>query len=148
MKTGEFYSLLEKFVAIHGWRYRYVARTWFTWRGDRWDHLTSRESMALSLIGVAGELFPEGNRARQQVHRDYIVNGFIKHLVPHLKADFLPARVGPGDRITGSRPPSEPPAPADPLTPGQPPEQGHLGTDRSLEPGRRGGTAGTDGPAL
>lgn len=97
MDMSESFILIEKFLAISGWMFRWSAGKWWKWNGNGWTHLNVRDTLAGHLNHAAEEAFLAGHKVRTQVKRDYMIDYLIKRLRPRLHTDVLPARTSPGD---------------------------------------------------
>jgi hypothetical protein len=115
--------LLNDFRAVHGWRYRYVARAWWVFDGTWWLHQGSLERMGMALAGLAGELFPPAHKIHGQLNQDYMIRRLARELIHTQTDDRLPAG-NPRDFPRSSEPPArpDPGSPAPPSAPG--PRQG------------------------
>jgi hypothetical protein len=139
--------LQDEFHAVHGWRYKYVARTWWVWDGRQWSHLDALQRMRQALIGIAGYLFPADHKAHRQLIQDYMIRNLEMRMRANSRADVLlgDPKLERGASTPGSRRPSELPAPADPQIQDQTPGSGPLTAAPSLESAAPAGTGETAG---
>lgn len=89
MNMTEQFAIMDSFQAVHGWRYRYVNKSWWVWDGRQWSFLDARERLQRALAGIGLMVFPEDPKIQVQLQRDYIINTFSRMLVPRLRADTL-----------------------------------------------------------
>ena len=131
--------LLDEFQAVHGWRYKYVARTWWVWVGSGWLYQGSLERMGMALAGIAGEIFPKGHKIHRHLERDYMIRDLARILTTRLHADMIPGDPTGFPRSFG------PPAPGDQPEPGQLSEPGPRPAAPTPAAADPGGTASAAG---
>lgn len=83
------FTLLKDFRAVHGWRYRYVKRTWFVFDGEKWTHLDALPQMQQALIGLARDIFPAKHKAPVQLGNAYMIRAMEMRLREHLSTEEL-----------------------------------------------------------
>ena len=82
--------LLFEFRTVHGWRYRYLKKTWFTFTGENWSHLDALPQMQQAFIGLAGLLFPPMHKVHGQLGQAYMIRNLEMRLRPYLMSETLP----------------------------------------------------------
>jgi hypothetical protein len=100
MNMTDILTMCAQFQAVHGWRYRYVNRTWWVWDGEQWSHLDALPRMQQALVGLARDMFPTGHKAADQLQHGYMLRNMELRLRQHCRADTLLSdpRPGPGSR--------------------------------------------------
>ena len=135
-------ALINDFLAVYGWLYRYVNRTWWRWDVDTecWEYVDARHFMRQAFAGLAEDLFPQIRKLWGQVQQDYVFTVLLRELRFPLTAANLPSRPTPGSRHSSAAP-----APVTRPVPGQPSEPGHHRAVPSLESDHQAGTGGSAG---
>lgn len=90
MNMSDTILLLDQFRTVHGWRYRYVKRTWWVWDGEHWSYLDALPRMQRALISLARDVFPAGHKAPGQLERDYMLRSMEMRLRHPLVGETLP----------------------------------------------------------
>lgn len=89
MNMTDTFTLLDEFRAVHGWRYRYVKRTWFVFDGEKWTHLDALARMQQALVALARDVFPEKHKAPVQLGHAYMLRAMEMRLRLHLTSEEL-----------------------------------------------------------
>lgn len=90
MHLDDINRLLFQFRTTHGWRYRYIKKTWFAFTGEEWAHLDALPLMQQSLIGIADVIFPPKHKAQGQLGQAYMLRAMEIRLRPYLTSETLP----------------------------------------------------------